>query len=91
MHVSDATKFAQSTVISAIFKPVFQCETVLEIEPNNVKAFYRRGLSLLAAGEPNSALDDFNKVHFPKDPYSKFEAFKMNDECYGLFCIGARI
>lgn len=41
---------------------VFQCETVLEIEPNNVKAFYRRGLSLLAAGEPNSALDDFNKV-----------------------------
>lgn len=49
------------TIISIIF---FQCETVLEIEPNNVKAHYRRGLSLLAAGEPNSALEDFNKVDF---------------------------
>lgn len=36
---------------------------MLEIEPNNVKAFYRRGLSLLAGGEPQLALDDFNRVH----------------------------
>lgn len=34
----------------------------MEIEPNNVKAFYRRGLSYLAGGEPQLALDDFNKV-----------------------------
>lgn len=34
----------------------------MEIEPNNVKALYRRGLSYLSAGEPAAALNDFNRV-----------------------------
>lgn len=41
---------------------LFQCETVLEIDPNNVKAYYRRGTSQLESGEPNAALKDFLKV-----------------------------
>lgn len=40
----------------------FKCETVLEIEPSNVKALYRRGQSYLSAGEPTLALADFEKV-----------------------------
>lgn len=40
----------------------FQCETVLEIDPNNVKAHYRREQSYLGSGEPTSALEDFTKV-----------------------------
>lgn len=39
-----------------------QCNTVLEIEPNNVKALYRRGLALLSAGESENALVDFQRV-----------------------------
>lgn len=35
----------------------------MEIEPENVKAFYRRGLAYLSAGDPDTALKDFNKVH----------------------------
>lgn len=41
---------------------VFQCETVLEIDTNNVKAYYRRGLSLFESGDANAALEDFVKV-----------------------------
>ncbi|XP_031627970.1 FK506-binding protein 59 isoform X2 [Contarinia nasturtii] len=38
------------------------CETVLEIDPKNVKAYFRRGTSLFATGDAKSALDDFLKV-----------------------------
>lgn len=34
----------------------------MEIDPNNVKAYYRRGLSLFESGDANGALEDFNKV-----------------------------
>lgn len=40
----------------------FQCETVLEIDSNNVKAYYRRGQSQSELGDPNAALEDFEKV-----------------------------
>lgn len=39
-----------------------QCGTVLEIEPNNVKALYRRGLSYVKSDDPALALEDFEKV-----------------------------
>lgn len=41
---------------------VQQCNTVLEIEPNNVKALYRRGQARLSAGESEEALADFQRV-----------------------------
>lgn len=40
----------------------FQCDTVLEIDPKNVKAYYRRGTSFFESGDPQSALEDFTKV-----------------------------
>lgn len=40
----------------------FQCDNVLEIDPNNVKAYYRRGTSHLEAGDAQSAMEDFMKV-----------------------------
>lgn len=51
-------------ILHLFFFTLFQCETVLEIEPNNVKAHYRRGQSYLGIGEPDLALDDFAKVRF---------------------------
>lgn len=49
--------------ISQIFQfGFFQCDTVLEIDPKNVKAYYRRGTSHLESGDPQSALEDFTKV-----------------------------
>lgn len=48
------------SVFSCIF--FVKCETVLEIDSNNVKAYYRRGQSLYELGDPNAALADFTKV-----------------------------
>lgn len=39
-----------------------QCDTVLELDPKNVKAYYRRGLSYLGLKEASLALSDFKKV-----------------------------
>lgn len=38
------------------------CNTVLEIDPNNIKALYRRGTSCLKSGETDAALTDFSKI-----------------------------
>lgn len=40
-----------------------QCESVLEIDPKNVKAFYRRGQCHYAMGESDLALTDFHRVN----------------------------
>lgn len=56
-----------------------QCNTVLEIEPNNVKALYRRGQSCLSAGETDTALADFNRV-IAVDPKNS-AALKQIAEC----------
>lgn len=37
---------------------------MLEIDSNNVKAYYRRGQSQSELGDPNAALEDFEKVRF---------------------------
>lgn len=34
----------------------------MELDPNNVKAYYRRGTCLLESGDAVGALDDFLKV-----------------------------
>lgn len=41
---------------------LLQCDTVLEIDPKNVKAYYRRGTSYFESGDPVAALQDFMKV-----------------------------
>lgn len=41
---------------------MFQCETVLEIDPNNVKAYFRRGTAVFETGDAATALEDFLKV-----------------------------
>lgn len=38
------------------------CDSVLEIDPKSVKAYYRRGTSHFESGDPQSALEDFTKV-----------------------------
>lgn len=43
-------------------KFISQCEHVLEIDPNNVKGFYRRGSCHFVMGETEMALTDFHKV-----------------------------
>lgn len=37
------------------------CEEVLSKDPNNVKAYYRRGQANFSLGETDKALDDFEK------------------------------
>lgn len=55
------TKFSNESLVKT--KRFFQqCDTVLELDAANVKAYYRRGLSLLGMGEPIKALEDFKKV-----------------------------
>lgn len=44
------------------FEFILQCNTVLEIEPDNIKALYRRGQARLSAGESEEALADFQHV-----------------------------
>ena len=44
------------------FFNILQCNTVLEIDPKNVKALYRRGTSCLKSGDTETALADFTKV-----------------------------
>ncbi|XP_055298663.1 FK506-binding protein 59 isoform X2 [Sitodiplosis mosellana] len=38
------------------------CETVLEIDSNNVKAYFRRGTAVFETGDAAGALEDFSKV-----------------------------
>lgn len=40
----------------------FQCEQVIKIDPKNVKAYFRRGTSLVEMGDSRNALSDFLKV-----------------------------
>lgn len=40
-----------------------KCDTVLEIEPKNVKALYRRGQAKLQSGDASPAMEDFKKVN----------------------------
>lgn len=47
----------------------FQCETVLEIDPNNVKAYFRRGTAVFETGDPANALEDFLKVQTMKTQF----------------------
>lgn len=42
-----------------------QCDKALEIDPKNVKAYYRRGTSYLDGGDAAAALADFTKVQIP--------------------------
>lgn len=48
----------------------FQCDEALSLDPNNVKALYRRGQAHLTLGEVDKALVDFEHVH-QLDPENK--------------------
>lgn len=41
---------------------MFQCNIVLTLDKDNVKALYRRGQSILEMGEIDNALVDFQRV-----------------------------
>lgn len=53
-----------------------QCNTSLEIEPNNIKALYRRGKACLSSGETDTALQDFMRVK-ELDPGNKAVATEI--------------
>lgn len=41
----------------------FKCDEALSLDPQNVKALYRRGQAHLTLGEIEKALEDFEHVH----------------------------
>ncbi|XP_037919756.1 FK506-binding protein 59 isoform X2 [Hermetia illucens] len=45
------------------FEAKSACNTVLEIDPNNIKGLYRRGQSYAAMSDFETALEDFQRVH----------------------------
>lgn len=49
---------------------ILQCNHVLELEANNIKALYRRGQCNLAVGDYHEAIQDFQDV-MKLDPMNK--------------------
>jgi len=55
--------FSQCKLIASEFYPVIEhCSEVLEIDPDNVKALYRRARAHVGAWNPEQAKNDFKKV-----------------------------
>lgn len=59
------------------FKNTPQCNTVLEIDPNNIKGLYRRGQSYAAMSDFETALEDFQRVSIGH--------ISSQESCYELF------
>lgn len=63
MKIPFLLNFAQCKLLQNDFYPVIEhCTTVIDTEPDNVKAFYRRAKAHVGAWNPKAAIHDFNKV-----------------------------